>query len=125
MQIFGQKSAIFLHFAKCTLQNRGILGIFGQKSVFLAHFTRFQPLIACFYAIFKGIFANNTQKSAVFTHNYATGTHFYATCARFYANQHEIMLFSRSNVPEIAKTGTLTPVNRYKVAILGTFVLLF
>lgn len=66
MQIFGQKSVIFLHFAMCTLQNRGILGIFGQKSVFLAYFTRFQPFIACFYAIFGCVFANNGQKSAVF-----------------------------------------------------------
>lgn len=71
------------------------------------------------------ILANNKQKSAVFTYNYATGTHFYATCARFYANQHEITPILCNNVPEIAKMGTLTPVNRYKVAVLGTFAPLF
>lgn len=59
MQIFGQKSANFLHFAKCTLQNRGILGIFGQNPVFLRHFM----LIYTFSAVY-------TAKIAPFSANF-------------------------------------------------------
>ena len=74
MQIFGQKSVIFLNFAKCTLQNRGILGIFGQNPVFLARFRLicifsavYTAKIAPFYANFQYIRSQLPYKGSNYT----------------------------------------------------------